>query len=50
LWEIPITTIMGSFVGGFLAEEGAVAFPVFTKILSISPIDAKQFPLLIQSV
>ncbi len=51
LWEIPLTMIIGSFVAGFSAEGGgAVAFPVFTKILNISPSDAKQFSLLIQSV
>jgi len=51
LWEIPLTMIFGSFIAGFSAEGGgAIAFPVFTKLLKINPTDAKQFSLLIQSV
>lgn len=51
LWEIPLTMMFGSFVAGFSAEGGgAVAFPILTKVLNISPPDAKQFSLLIQSV
>ncbi len=51
LWEIPLIMSLGSFVAGISAEGGgAVAFPIFTKVLHILPTDAKQFSLLIQSV
>ncbi|MEM9917505.1 MAG: sulfite exporter TauE/SafE family protein [Bacteroidota bacterium] len=51
LWQVPLSMIAGSFVAGFSAEGGgAVAFPIFTKVLHILPSDAKQFSLLIQSV
>ena len=51
LWEIPLVMSLGSFIAGFSAEGGgAVAFPIFTKVLNIDPSDAKQFSLLIQSV
>ncbi len=51
LWMIPATMTFGSFVAGFSAEGGgAVAFPVFTKLLHVIPVNAKQFSLLIQSV
>jgi len=41
----------GSFVAGATSEGGgAVAFPVFTKLLSVAPADAKLFALLIQSI
>ena len=51
LWMIPATMTFGSFIAGFSAEGGgAVAFPVFTKLLHVLPSDAKQFSLLIQSV
>lgn len=51
LWEIPLVMSLGSFIAGFSAEGGgAVAFPIFTKVLNIEPADAKQFSLLIQSV
>ncbi|KAA1246819.1 sulfite exporter TauE/SafE family protein [Aquimarina sp. RZ0] len=50
-WEVPLTMTLGSFVAGFSAEGGgAIAFPIFTKVLHIVPLDAKQFSLLIQSV
>lgn len=50
LWEVPLTMVFGSFISGFTAEGGgAIAFPVFTKVLNIVPADAKQFSLLIQS-
>ena len=50
-WQVPLTMAFGSFVAGFSAEGGgAVAFPVFTKILGIEPNEARQFSLLIQSV
>lgn len=50
-WEVPTVMVIGSFIAGFSAEGGgAVAFPIFTKVLHIPPVDAKQFSLLIQSV
>lgn len=43
--------VFGSFIAGATSEGGgAIAFPVFTKILHIAPIDAKVFSLAIQSV
>ncbi|MCE2028604.1 sulfite exporter TauE/SafE family protein [Sessilibacter corallicola] len=48
--SIAITMIFGSFVaGGTALGGGAVAFPVLTKLLSITPITAKLFSLGIQS-
>jgi len=48
---IMITMVFGSIVAGISAEGGgAVAFPVFTKLLDIAPIDARNFGLLIQSI
>ncbi|MGD1712177.1 sulfite exporter TauE/SafE family protein [Hydrocoleum sp. CS-953] len=50
-WEIALTMIFGSAIaGGTSLGGGAVAFPVFTKVLHISPSDAKIFSLAIQSV
>lgn len=50
LWEVPATLAFGSFVAGFSAEgSGAVAFPVFTKVLHVPPEAARQFSLLTQS-
>ncbi len=50
-WEITVTMIFGSIVAGATSEGGgAIAFPVFTKILHIAPYDAKVFALSIQSV
>lgn len=43
--------IFGSFIAGATSEGGgAIAFPVFTKLLHISPQDAKIFAYAIQSV
>lgn len=43
--------IFGSFIAGATSEGGgAVAFPVFTKILGISSSEARAFSLMIQSV
>lgn len=43
--------VFGSFIAGATSEGGgAIAFPIFTKILHISPMDAKVFSLAIQSV
>jgi uncharacterized membrane protein YfcA len=42
--------VLGSFVAGITAEGGgAVAFPVFTKVLHISSSDARTFSLMIQT-
>ncbi|WP_239461686.1 sulfite exporter TauE/SafE family protein [Occallatibacter savannae] len=50
-WKIGFTMVFGSLVGGGTSEGGgAVAFPVFTKILTISAFDARNFSLAIQSV
>lgn len=51
--EIAVSLIMtvGSFVAGFTAlGGGAVAFPFFTKVLSVAPADARTFSLMIQAV
>ena len=50
-WPFPFTMIFGSVVAGASSVGGgAVAFPVFTKWLSVLPQDAKVFSLAIQSV
>ncbi|MEK7990418.1 MAG: sulfite exporter TauE/SafE family protein [Thiotrichaceae bacterium] len=50
-WQITITMIFGSMIaGGTSIGGGAVAFPIFTKLLHIAPYDAKVFSLAIQSV
>ncbi len=49
--EVALTMVFGSFIAGATSEGGgAVAFPVFTKLLQVSPMDAKIFSLAIQSV
>ncbi len=43
--------VFGSFIAGATSEGGgAIAFPVFTKVLHISAADARVFSLAIQSV
>ncbi|MDJ0597658.1 MAG: sulfite exporter TauE/SafE family protein [Crocosphaera sp.] len=50
-WQIALTMLFGSMIaGGTSIGGGAVAFPVFTKLLHIPPHDAKIFSLAIQSV
>lgn len=50
-WPVSLIMVLGSFVAGATAEGGgAVAFPVFTKVLGISAQDAKVFAFMIQSV
>ena len=50
-WEAAVTMIFGSMVaGGTSLGGGAVAFPVFTKVLQVPPNDAKVFSLAIQSI
>ena len=50
-WPVSLTMAFGSFIAGATSEGGgAVAFPVFTKLLNIQPLDAKIFSLAIQSI
>ncbi|MFC8848099.1 MULTISPECIES: TSUP family transporter [unclassified Micromonospora] len=50
-WRIAVTMVFGSLVGGGTSEGGgAVAFPVFTKVLEIPATDARLFTYAIQSV
>ena len=50
-WPLSLTMIFGSFIAGATAEGGgAVAFPVFTKVFSIAPEDARNFSFMIQSI
>ena len=50
-WQIALTMVFGSLVGGGTSEGGAaVAFPVFTKVLHISPAHARLFSFAIQTV
>lgn len=50
-YQVPITMIFGSFLGGFTCEGGgAVSFPVFTKLLHIEPSIARDFSFAIQSI
>ncbi len=50
-WSSAVTMLFGSIIAGSTPlGGGAVAFPVFTKILSVSAEQAKLFSLFIQSV
>ncbi|MBF0499554.1 MAG: sulfite exporter TauE/SafE family protein [Candidatus Riflebacteria bacterium] len=50
-WPVSLTMVFGSFIGGATAEGGgAVAFPVFTKVLHIQSTVARDFAFAIQSV
>jgi uncharacterized membrane protein YfcA len=50
-WQVALTMVFGAFVGGGTSEGGgAIAFPIFTKLLHIAPRDARNFALAIQSV
>lgn len=50
-WESSLTMTLGSMIaGGTSMGGGAVAFPVFTKVLHIDPHNAKLFSLAIQSI
>lgn len=50
-WQVALTMVFGSLVGGGTSEGGgAVAFPVFTKLLGIPPGEARVFSLAIQSI
>lgn len=49
--SVAVTMVFGSLVGGGTSEGGgAIAFPMFTKVLGIPPADARVFTFLIQSV
>lgn len=49
-WEISLTMVFGSLVGGGTSEGGgAVAFPVMTKVLAIPAPQARLFTFAIQS-
>ena len=50
-WRVALTMVFGSMVGSGTSEGGgAVAFPIFTKLLHIAACDARNFSLAIQSV
>lgn len=50
-FAMPLTMIVGSLIAGATSEGGgAVAFPVMTLILGVSPHTARDFSLMIQSV
>lgn len=50
-WPVAVTMVFGSLVGGGTSEGGgAVAFPVFTKLLHIPPNEARVFAFAIQSI
>jgi len=50
-WRVALTMVFGSLVGGGTSEGGgAVAFPVFTKMLHIPAAIARNFSLAIQTV
>lgn len=50
-WKTGLTMLFGSFVAGSTPlGGGAVAFPVFTKVLNVTAYDARVFSLFIQSI
>lgn len=50
-WVATLTMVFGSFVGGSTPQgSGAIAFPVFTKVLQIPAEVARTFSLCIQTV
>jgi uncharacterized protein len=50
-WEVSLTMLFGSFIAGATSEGGgAIAFPIFTKVLHTTAFEAKVFSLAIQSV
>ena len=50
-WPVALTAALGSFVAGSTPQGGAaVAFPIFTKVLSIDPQISRTFGLMMQSV
>ena len=50
-WQAALTMVFGSFVAGSTpAGGGAVAFPVFTKVLGVDAATSRTHALMIQSV
>lgn len=50
-WHMSLTMAVGSFIAGATSEGGgAVAFPVMTLVFQVSPMVARDFFLMIQSV
>ena len=50
-WQATLTMVFGSFVAGSTPQGGgAVAFPVFTKVLEVPPPVARSFSLFIQAI
>jgi uncharacterized membrane protein YfcA len=50
-WQVSLTMVFGSLVGGGTSEGGgAVGFPVLTKVLSVPADQARLFSFAIQSV
>lgn len=50
-WPASVTMVFGSFIAGSTpAGGGAVAFPVFTKVLGVDTATARTHALMIQSV
>ncbi len=50
-WHMTVTMLLGSFIAGATSEGGgAVAFPVMTLGFNTTPIVARDFSLMIQSV
>ena len=50
-WQVSLTMVFGSLVGGGTSEGGgAIAFPVMTKVLAVPAPEARLFTFAIQSV
>ena len=50
-WYASVVMVFGSVIGGGTAEGGgAVSYPVFTLALSVKPLVARNFTLMIQTV
>jgi len=50
-WKASVTMIFGAFIAGASSEGGgAVAFPVFTLLLDLTPSIARNFSVAIQSI
>ena len=50
-WQVSLTMVFGSLVGGGTSEGGgAIAFPVMTKVLAVPAPQARLFTFAIQSV
>ncbi|WP_340200614.1 TSUP family transporter [Ascidiimonas sp. W6] len=50
-WAITLTMVIGSFIAGASSEGGgAIAYPVFTLLMDVSPGVARNFSYAIQSI